>query len=508
MFRKEEIYVKPLGTITMCFPHVDEDTRNTLKSVMEIAKNYADFTDKLCNRICEEPSPLLLQYFAIFFAFHIEWYTPVDRLQSAGKVPDLALPIVLLIKGRRAADVSWEEMKEAMQRALELTPNDWITCHLYLAWRFKAEILYPECDVDIRPIDTIAARVSENRDLAFFKAYLIQFEALGYLRENKRVEATDKLKQALAVARKFDDQVLMVDYLLELASNIKHTDMEIALHYLTVCKEIGEELGYKDRVGAVHHQLGHIRGIRGEMNAAIESQLEYKAIRESLGLPTEYMSTVIAFLYNQIGNGEMAFEHAKIILDFEDSVLRHLPYTRAQLSWSLINLGRLGEAKAELAAAQKAANKSGDIRQIIWVRLVEGILDKAEGSLDSASGCFSEVMNYTEENPLPVIQNICLLNLSEIEIELLTTESFDVNLETSGPWMQKLMKHVEMNDFSGIAARALLLKAELRKRQGRTKDVRKILKEVIKTATNPSMRYLEDIAVAMFPEILTSRRCS
>jgi len=431
---------------------------------MESAKNYADFTEKLCDRVCTEPSPPLLQYFAVFSAFHIEWYKLVDRLHSAGKIPELALPIVLLIKGRRAADVSWDEMRESMRRALELTPNDWITCHLYLAWRFKAEILYPECDVELRPIDAIAARVSQNRELAFFEAYLIQFEALGYLRENKRVEAIGKLEQALAIARKFDDQVLVVDYLLELASNIKHTDMEMALHYFTLCKELGEELGYKDRVGFVHQQLGHIRGIRGEMNAAIESQLEYKTIRESLGLPTEYMSTVIAFLYNQIGDGERAFAHAKIILDFEDSVLRHLPYTRAQLSWSLINLGRLEEAKAELAAAQTVANKSGDIMQIMWVRLVEGILDKADGSLDNATECFSEVMNYTEESPLPVIQNICLLNLSEIEIELLTHELFDVGLETSGPWMQKLIEHAEMNDFPGIAARALLLKAKLRER--------------------------------------------
>jgi tetratricopeptide (TPR) repeat protein len=471
---------------------------------MEEAENYADFTERLCDRVCKEPSPPLLEYFAVYFAFHIEWYALIDRLHSNGKVSDLASPIILLIRGRRGESVSWDEMKTAMLRALSMAPNDWIACHLYLAWRFKAEILYPESDVDIRPINAIASEVNENRELAFFKAYLLQFDALGYMREFKMTEALAKLEQALAVAREFDDQILMVDYLLELASSIKHTDMKQGLHYFTLCRELGEKLGYKDRIGMVDHQLGHIKGIRGEMDAAIESQIEYKSIRESLGLPTEYMSTVIAFLYNQIGNGKKAYEQAKVVLDFEDSILRHLSYTRAQLCWALINLGRYDEAKTELAAAQTIAYKSGSSGQFLWVRLVEGILDKAEGRLDSAIECFTEVLKYTEESPRPVIQNICFLHLSEMEIEMLTDESLDEHSETSGFWMQRLVEHAEKNDLPGIAARALLLKAELYNRQQRINEVRKLLKDVQETAKAPSMRYLNDIAISMFPEVFAS----
>jgi tetratricopeptide (TPR) repeat protein len=471
---------------------------------MDEAENYADFTEKLCDRVCEESSPPLLEYFAVFFAFHIEWYTPIDRLHSYGKISELALPIRLIVRGRRGEDVSWGEMKAAMMNALSLAPNDWITCHLYLAWRFKAEILYPDADVDLRPIDAIAANVNENSDLEFFKAYLLQFEALGYFREYKIEEALDRLEQALAVARKFDDQVLVVDYLLELASSIKHSDEKQALQLFAQLKEIGEKLGYKDRIGYANQQLGHMKGIRGEMDAAIESQIEYKKIRESLGLPTEYMSSVIAFLYNQIGNGTKAYEYAKIVLDFEDSVLRHLSYTRAQLCWALLNLGRYDEAKAELAAAQTIANKSGDSFQIMWVRLVEGILDKEEGRFDSAIDCFNEVLSYTAVSPIPVFQNICLLNLTAIEIRMLTDESLAEKTEISGPWMKRLFDHAEKDDLPGIAARALLLKAELRQRQGRTNDVKKLLREVQKTAKVPSMRYLKDIAVSMFPRVFVS----
>ncbi|MFX1485086.1 MAG: tetratricopeptide repeat protein, partial [Promethearchaeota archaeon] len=468
------------------------------------AEDYADFTERLCDKVCEEPSPPLLEYFAVFFAFHVEWYTLIDRLHSSGKISDLASPIWLIVRGRRGEGVSWDDIKRAMMKALSVASNDWITCHLYLTWRFKAEILYPECDVDIKPIDAIKASVNENSDLEFFKAYLLHFEALGYLRENKTKEGLAKLEQALAVTRRFDDQILSTDYLIDIASYIKHSDPQQGLDLFTSAKGLGEKLGYKDRIGMINQQLGHMKGIRGEMDAAIENQIEYKRIRETLGLPTEYMSTVIAFLYNQIGDGAKAYEYAKIILDFQDSVLRHLPYTRAQLCWALINLGRYEEAKVELAAAQTIAYKSGTSEQFLWVRMVEGILDKEEGRFDTAIECLTEVLNYTTDDPRPVFQNICLLNLTEIEIELFIDELMDGKIDTSGPWMQRLFEHAENNDFPGIAARALLLKAEFHRRQGRLDEVRRLLIEVQETAKTPSMRYLNDIAVSMFPKIFVS----
>ncbi|MFX1367636.1 MAG: hypothetical protein ACFFAY_03455 [Promethearchaeota archaeon] len=39
--------MKPLGTITMCFPHVDDETRNIPQSVMGGAENFADFAKRL-----------------------------------------------------------------------------------------------------------------------------------------------------------------------------------------------------------------------------------------------------------------------------------------------------------------------------------------------------------------------------------------------------------------------------------------------------------------------------
>ncbi|MFW9864422.1 MAG: hypothetical protein ACFFET_19210, partial [Candidatus Thorarchaeota archaeon] len=78
--------MEPLGTITMCYPFVDEKTKDTLESVMNDAENYGDFTEKLCDRVISEPSSPVLEYLVFSFAYWLDNYNLIDRLEAAGKV--------------------------------------------------------------------------------------------------------------------------------------------------------------------------------------------------------------------------------------------------------------------------------------------------------------------------------------------------------------------------------------------------------------------------------------
>ena len=496
--------MKQLGTITMCFPHVDEDTKTTLQSIMEDAENITDFTERLCDKVCSEPSSPMLEYFAVYFPFRIDYYVLVDRLETAGKVSDLAEPLFLYTSARKGLRISWDEMRSSLMKALNVAPNDWIATHLYLTWRISVEWLFSESDVDIRPIEAITSSVNENKDLKFFKSLLLRIEALAFQRDHKRKDAVILLRQALTIARKFDDRI-MVAYLLQLLANlIKHTDVKQAIDLLISSRELSEQLGNRDGIGMVQHELGHIMGLRGELDAAIEHQFEYSAIRESIGLSAVYMNAVIASYYNMAGNGEKALELAKTTLALEDSGSRDLAYTRAQIAWALIILGRFDEAKIQLAVCHEIASKSGYSWQMVWYKMVEGILDKAESNFENAVTNFKEVLKYYEEDPVPVYQNICLLNLTEIEIEMLTEESLDEKSESSGPWMKKLEEHAKTNDLPGVAAQSKILKAKLRHRQGQYDEVRRILKEVKKIAQAPSMKYLNDLVISKFPDTIVT----
>ncbi|MFW9795360.1 MAG: hypothetical protein ACFFEE_13720 [Candidatus Thorarchaeota archaeon] len=496
--------MKPLGTITMCFPHVDGETRSVLQSLMEEAENFSDFSSKLVNKVCSEPSSPLLEYFAFFFAYHIDDLSLTDKMEVAGNVPDLAEPLRLIIRIRRGNLITWNEMSQAVTKALEVSPNDWITSHFYLLWRFHVEGCYAEVDLDLRTIETITESVNNNKDLEFFKLYLLAIKAAKSNSEGKIKENLHFLKEALIIARKHDDQILVSSLLNIIANRTKHFDVNRAIDLLLSARETSERLGYRYNIGNIQHQLGHILGLRGETSAAIDYQIEYQNILESFALPTKVMDTVIAFYYNQIGNGEKALEFVTRAIEKTASIRVVNAFTYIQMAWAFINLDRLDEAKDKLMIAHELTIKSGSPNKLMYYRGVEGLLDKAEQRFDAAIECFKEVLRFLEEDPVPLWLNISLLTLVEIEIELLTDESLEKKSDSSGPWMMRLIEHAEKNHLPGIAARALLLKAKLRQRQGQYDEVRKLLKEVQKAAESTSMRYLNDMAISMFPDIIVT----
>ncbi|MFX1560816.1 MAG: tetratricopeptide repeat protein [Promethearchaeota archaeon] len=494
--------VQPLGTITMCFPHVDEETKSVLQSIMDDAVNFDDFAKKLCDRVCSEPSSPLLDYFAFFFSFHIHDYNLTDRIESAGKLHDMAKPLFLISMVQKGEKIGWENMKQSLTKALEAAPNDWIATHLYTQWRYKADRIFPECDIDIKPIEVVTRSINEKKELRFFKLYLIMIHAESLQREQRLKEMIELVNQAIIIARKYDDEIILAHLLHYLANKIKHTDVKRALDILFTTQELSEQLGYLFNIGNVKSELGHIMGIRGEYNSAVENNLEDAEIAKSLSCPAALAYAVVASYLNQSGNGEEALERARFSIDLLESSPRIAPFAHTQMAYAWINLERYDEAKAELAIAQKLVTKSGDSMQLLWYRSVEGILDKAEGRFDSAIECFTEVVDNLEEDPVPLFQNVCLLNLTDIEIANFTKDSSGKTTTSSGPWMEKLKEHAEKNDLPGIAAQSLLFKAKLLHKQGQFDEVRKILKEVHKTAEAPSMRYLNDLAISMFPDII------
>lgn len=494
--------MKPIGTITACFPHVDEETKIVLATVMTEAENFADFTKKLCERVCKEETTPLLEYFAVYFSFRLGLSSLIDRLQDIGKVCDLALPLMLLDKVSRGKSMTWSQMRAAQVSAIKAAPNDWIVCHQYLTWRIQAESLFPDSDVDVQSIDAITLSVNQHQDLKFFESYLHWLTASHHVRDNNRALAVEELKQALVIAREFDEQVMIVDLLINIVNNIKHTNYSQAMDLLKSSKKLSEQLGFTYAIGIAAHHMGHIMSYRGELDAAIECQAQYGAMCESLGVRKMGVNLITAAFLNYMGNGGKALELLEGDRESWKANRRILPFFHTQMAYAWINLGNLDKARLELSVAEEMAIKSGDARQILRSRVIEGILEKEECDFDAAISTFKEVMDYLEDNPTPIWQDLALLSLTEIEIEQLTDEQLEQKPDTSGPWMQRLFQHVEKNDLPGIAAHALLLKAELRRKQKRFDDMRKLLKQVQKTAKAPSMKYLNDLAVSMFPDII------
>ena len=93
------------------------------------------------------------------------------------------------------------------------------------------------------------------------------------------------------------------------ANMIRNVNISEALGILKVQKEVCEQIGYVGGLAGNVHTLGHIAMARGEYDTAIEYQNMYLGNVESQGGPVGFMKCVVAFLYNQKGDGKRAKSH-------------------------------------------------------------------------------------------------------------------------------------------------------------------------------------------------------
>jgi tetratricopeptide (TPR) repeat protein len=352
----------------------------------------------------------------------------------------------------------------------------------------------PETDSNVSLLDTISEDVNKRQEFDFFKTYLLRLDALRHHYDMELDQQIQLMEKALFIAKKHDEQVVVADLQSGLANVVKHFNMKRAIGYLDSSREISEQLGYRYNLGHIHQELGHIAGIRGEYDSAIDHFIEFQHVRESLKLPITMTKYLLATYCNLARNGEAALSAIEEAISSYESVRKISPYALIQRAWALTNLGQYGIAREELEASQEIAFKSGVVWYTsIWPKLVEGILEKVEGNYDEAKAIFEGVLDKFGHKPIPLVQNVCYLNLAEIEIELTKVDSLARPDGISGPWMEKLEEYVEENQLPGIRAQMLLLKASLYQRLGLFDETRELIQECRMLAESKGLDYLQRI---------------
>ncbi|MFX1369700.1 MAG: hypothetical protein ACFFAY_13980, partial [Promethearchaeota archaeon] len=428
--------------------------------------------------------------------FYINDYYLTDKLIAAGKVSDLVAPLILVCKFRRGDLVVWEDMMQALIKAIKAAPNDWIAAHVYTKWRFYVEFHFPESDTDVKLIRRIEERVKEDENLEYFKSYLLRFDAIKCMFNLNIEEETELLEQALTIARKYDEQVAIADLISAISETL--SDEKRRMELLRASTELSERLGYRYKIGQNQFRLGNSIGQRGEFNSAVENILACIRVRESLNLPVITQNGYLAAYYNAMGDGVNALKLTEAALEAIQDSRRLTSYMLAMKAWAQVNLGRYDEARYYLEFSRELAVKSGVAWYwFIWNQLVEGILSKEEGSFDGGIAALEDVLQYSDVDAVPILQAICLLNLTEIEIERASLDSVG---DSSGHWMEKLEEFVETMNAPGWEARLLLLKAKLCQKLGRFDEARGILRRVRKISEAPSVKYLNSLIAPLSVE--------
>jgi len=495
--------LKPIGTITACFPYVDEETRAILESVMHEAKDYNDFAERLCEKAVSESLPDLAVYFAYYHCYNQGKYNFLKQLIDADIKTVLTQLFTLVAAQRRGEDIEWSEYQKAMFSALKHVENDWMACHIYIAWRVMIEVFQlPEAAVDNETLSILTSKIENDEEYGFFLSQIHRITAMRLSTEGNLKDTIKYTDLAISQAKKYDDQEALCILLLQKANKVKHFNFNEALSLLGITKKIVDELGYVDGEGLYLHELGHIAMAKGEFEKAIGYQNQCVAHRLDTGLPVGFMRLVIASIYNQKGDGKTALEFIQKSRNDYGKGAEVLD--QIQETWAYLLLDKIDEASQCLEKARASSLKFGDETYLAHIHFLDGLLAKKQGDLSSATFSFGNALDVYERFQYDVNINFALLEMIDTEINLVSPKRESAGLEISGPWMRKLLDRIEEKDLPGTAAQAKLLLAKFRFKQGRIEESRKLVEQVLDISKKTGMHYLKDKAELLVPDLLLS----
>lgn len=495
--------MKPLGTITACFSFIDDETRVILQSVMDESENYNDFAERLYEKAIQEPLPDLAIYFTYYHCYNQDKYNFLTKLIDAGIKTEFTYFFGLVVAHRGGETIEWTEYQKAMFSALKHVENDWMACHVYIAWRSMVEVFgLPEVAIDNETLDILASKIKNNEEYGFFLSQIHRITAMRLAVEGNLKDAIKYYDKAITQAKKYDDRNELAELLFEKANKVKHSNFNEALGLLEIMRNISDELGSVMGTATYLHELGHIAMAKGEFEKAIAYQNQYKEGRLDRGLSIGLLNCVIAFIYNQKGDGKTALALINESRDEYPSESRAM--CQIQTTWAYLLLDEIDRGSQYLEKARSSSLKSGEETTLSQIHFLEGLFAKKQGDSLTAIFSFKNPLEFYERTNTLTHLHYILIEMVDTEIEIVTPKKDSARLEDSGPWMRKLLNHVEGRDLPGTAAQAKLLLAKFRFKQGRIKESRKLVDEVLKISEKTGMHFLKDKAELLVPELILS----
>ncbi|MHA2355675.1 MAG: tetratricopeptide repeat protein [Candidatus Thorarchaeota archaeon] len=489
--------MKPIGTITMYFPFIADATKEVLESIMKEAYNFMDFSKLLCDRACSEEVSDELVLIITIFATAIGDFESVERLWDKYRSVSLLKPYFLLVEYYDSRGESeMEELVNAAQSIIDSHPAAWIILEMLSMIQFAGQTGFSNRPEQIRlleeNLDRMQSLFQSDASLECFKSvyyhYLGRFASLRGL-ENENV--LENHQRALENAIAHDNQAAIANQLRWIAAATRNTDAGKSIELLIRSLDIYESFGMGYYASYVLGSLEIACNIRGEFNAALDyanRSLEW-AEKHKMG-PRYIAGAVMTNTYNKMGNGKDALAWAEHAIQDPRDIVKASAYMRK--AWALINLGRIDEAAEWIDKARDLVLRSGVEIRLLEMHHVSGLLEAAQGDTYTAIHSLEQALEIAESSGFQNRINDCLLALTHCELAQFNPNEKNQDDEDSGLWMTRLTEIVEEKDLPGIRGLSLLLKAELRFKQGREEEAHKLLTEVQRLAEHPSMSFLKE----------------
>ena len=457
------------------------------------ANDYFDFTDRL-SKIASDPkcAPELV-YMAMLHSWLNGYNIGLYKIEEAHPDNPILKPWFI------------EEpmlITAAVEEALETNPNDAVRFYLYMRVLRVSEIGTTE---ENWAQDQIEKMLKNNKGLRGHSAFYYYQMGRHHRYEGTPKNALEYHNRALKLAKKYDDkrlQVLILFMMAELTGFFQtgaksHRESEAQIRE---AKTIAESINYKAGLGVVLNHLSIKAMHQGEIDEAIDCQLEGFRITEVLGNEDYAGARNLVGMYASIGDTKSAMEWAKLVYDNWKDSPGLAPYADFAMMQAYMAMDDLDKAREHLDDAKEKTFQSGyEMALGAWYGAA-GSLDMKSGDFESAKDNYLKALDINERANRQMRMNGCISNLTRIELEMYNPTKENQDDELSGPWMKRLAQVLEEKDTPASHAELMLWKAELRMKQGRHDEADAFIESAVEITDRPGTRSLQKKALKMREE--------
>ena len=489
--------MKRIGSITNILPFFSSEEKSQIQTLMEDAKNYADFADRLTSHVISTETSEELVYLAWYHTYCSFNARQFGFLLEKFSGQSLILPWFIWWEMTIQESWEWSILQNAVDKAISKASNPWIRFDLHtlelMCTHGKGAGIVAEDEV----IKRMEQLIEDNKSLEFAKSRISAHLAERY-RNQDNAKSLEIWKSTYAHTQKFREDVFGTTALVGIAEIISLTNPTKGLDLLQSVADIDNHLGFFDRSTGLFTVMGVVLDARGEYDAAVRSYEESLHLREMShpGLSQRFIPTCLSRAFRRMGLYEEALEWARMALT-QQPILSRIPSqgldvtAHVNMSAALAHLGRLKEAKEHCEIANQITLKTGSELWLSDVYFCTGLIERTEGNLIDAMASFERAFEIVERLERQGRINECLLMLAETEIQLNYEMVTGRQDQSKSHWLSLAEEMARRKNLPGVLGQVLLLKAKVQFLHNENRTAQSILEQVLNLSENPGSRFLQ-----------------
>jgi len=482
--------MKPLGTITMYYPLVDDETREILDSLMHESENFYDFLIRLGDKVCSKVVSPSLVFIAVVWSWRMEVEETYERIAERYKNNPTIKPWTFPKGTPMEGDRLQTRMLKALDDAIASEPDDWVLLHLLLR-KMTVILATPESQLAHEAAKNL---LEKEPRLECFQPEIQYWEAQIRWYEGDNRGAMKCWIKVLEKAKQQDNQFLIVNLLLNLSGETYLTDYQKAMQFIDEAYSISKSLGIPRLIRSTLFRMSSISRTLGEYDLALNCLFDATELKPSIRSPHLHIPLDVSSIYSDLGKGKDALSWA-LMFDEEEYAGGRAGASahgcpEIEKARALLLLGRTNDAFEHIDRLKDIAFKVGWEPYLADYYYVSGLYEIAIGETATGIQMIERALEIYERLAIQRSVNMCLLALTRAEIMEYEIDDSILDPRDSGPWMNRLEKEASEKRLPGILMQHALLKAEFRMKLKQTDVAREILEAALKISDQPTVKTL------------------